>query len=176
VKMVAEAAYVFRNEDGSINPNKSYILYHDQGHASQENVDTKHTTCKVFGKQTFASLFKGKYIPITVPPLANGKADVAEVTITNTDLTKNGVATGTISANARIQRIIIRITDSKGNEAVNYVNYLHATSGIANSTSLNSLNKESFLEKLEPGKKYTYEVFANVVGQDVPVQKFEFTA
>lgn len=43
-RLVAEAPYIYRNEDGSINPDKSYILFHEQGNRASK-VKQYHTTC-----------------------------------------------------------------------------------------------------------------------------------
>ena len=111
VRMAAEAAYVYRNPDGSINPQKSYILTHEQGYGTPEMVE-RHSTCKVYGKYTFEKLFSSNYIPITVAELTQGES-VETVTCDRTDFSVAGISTGTITSNYRINWVTVNIYDGE---------------------------------------------------------------
>lgn len=176
MRLVAEAAYVFRNADGSIDPNKSYIVTHEQG-AGCTNLDSTRTTCKVNGKYTFSTLFSGDYIPVTMEAYAKGEADVLTATISNKKLDKSGVGSGIITANYRPDKVTLRIEDSKGNTVLELVNF--PSDGTAKTTAALSVFRSAVkakLAELEAGKEYNYEVMLAAGGQEICVQTFKFTA
>ena len=71
MRLAAEAAYVFRNQDGTINASKSYIVAHEQG-LSLSLLNERHSSCGTYTKYTFAQLFETNYIPVTIDAFKNG--------------------------------------------------------------------------------------------------------
>ena len=178
-RMAAEAAYVFRNADGTINGEKSYILMHEQG-AGCKTLDTRHTTCNTYKKYTFDQLFKANYIPITIPNFAQATVDALTAATTNTDQTKSGVGVGVVSANARLERVTLKITDSTGKAVLDtFCHPVYGDHELADHVTKQDLAvfaDDIAAVKLEAGKQYTYSVYVSAVEQEVCVQTFQFTA
>ena len=176
MRLVAEAAYVFRNPDGSIDPTKSYIVTHEQG-AGCTNLDSTRTTCKVNGKYTFSTLFSGDYIPVTMEAYSKGEADVLTATISNKKLDKSGVGSGIITSNYRPDKVTLRITDPKGKVVLELVNF--PSDGTNKTTAALSVFRSTVkakLAELEAGKEYHYEVLLAAGAQEICVQTFKFIA
>ncbi len=113
-RLVAEAPVVVYGSNGRIDPQKSYVVCHEQGGAVS-SMPKRHTTCIVNKKYTFNQLFSGSYIPITVPELAAGKASTPEVTTNVTGSTMAELFAGNVHSNYRINYITVTVKDSKGN-------------------------------------------------------------
>ena len=175
IRMAAEAAYVYRNPDGTINPVKSYVITHEQG-AGCDLLPQRHSTCLVNGKYTFASLLQNYYIPITIEAFGEVKSDEIQVSTSNTDLTKTGVAAGVISSNYRINYVTVEIIDASGKVLLDAFG-----SPNVNDTHITTFDLSEFKPQVEAlalaaGKTYTYKVTLCVASQEVPVQSFQFTA
>ena len=175
IRLAAEAAYVYRNADGTIDGLKSYIVTHEQGAACAE-LPKRHSTCLVNAKYTFASLFQGNYIPITIEAFGNAKADEIQVSASNTDLTKAGVAAGTVTSNYRINYVTVEILDAKGKVLLDAFG-----SPDVNDTHITTFDLAEFKPQVDAlsltaGQTYTYKVTLCVASQEVEVQSFQFTA
>lgn len=127
VMMVSEKAHVEYLEDGSIDGEKSYVLfmeqvsswknkeYNGQSFPQQGNVDEKYT---------FNKLFKSSYLPFTIKeligedPVEKGEAalDYAEPTAT-ADALRNAK----ITSNYEISDITVRVLDPDGKETYKYI-------------------------------------------------------
>lgn len=173
IRLVAENAYIFRNEDGTIDPNKSYLITHEQGFGG--NVKN-HSFCKTNHKYTFADLFRDDYIPVTMAQYAQGTRDELVATTTNEDLTIKGVGSGVIHCNYRPDKITMRVLDSNGNAVLELVDFASGLNIDNRYFALSEFREEVKAMKLESGKEYTYEVFVTAGAQEVCVQTYKFTA
>lgn len=175
IRMAAEAAYVFRNADGSIDPYKSYIIFHEQGAGA--DVTQRPSTCSINRKATFYNLYSGYYIPITTADIKAGTPAKLEVSCSNTRLDKRGVGVGAVTTNYRINWLTVRITDANGNKVMDSTVYPFDGLKEHRFYSLtDAFGAEVKALQLTSGAKYTYEVLVGVAGQEVCAQTFEFTA
>jgi hypothetical protein len=176
IRMAAESAYVFRNADGSINPDKSYVLAHDQGAGFGATQIQNQSTCKTNTKYTFTQLFKGNYIPLTIEAFTEGP-DAVTVSTTNTATDKTGLAAGIVSSNYRLNWVTVKITDAAG--AAVYSKTVYVSNNNEQDTTqfaLSAFRAEINALKLTAGAQYTYAVEVGVASQATPVQSFTFTA
>lgn len=174
-RMAAESAYVFRNADGTIDPDKSYIVTHEQGSLGYA-MEARHSSCLTNTKYTFARLFADKYIPLTIEAFTTG-ADEITVSTTNTAADKTGLASGIVSSNYRLNWVTLKITDSTGKETYNRTFFVFND----NESNTDSFDLSFFKEDINAlglvaGSMYTYSVEVGVASKTVPVQSFDFTA
>lgn len=174
-RMAAESAYVFRNADGTIDPQKSYIVTHEQGSLGYA-MEARHSSCLTNTKYTFARLFADKYIPLTIEAFTVG-ADEIQVSTTNTVTDKTGLAAGVVSSNYRINWVALKITDAAGKVIYNRTFFVFND----NESNTDSFDLSFFKEDIEAlelvaGAQYTYTVEVGVASKTVPVQSFTFTA
>lgn len=113
-RLAAENAYVYRNSDGSINGEKSYIITHEQG-ARVSTMPDYHTTCKVNGRNTFATLFEKDYVPVTIPEYEKGEKTPVELSIdSKTDIkTLTDLSKATVTSNYRINFVTLTLKSDK---------------------------------------------------------------
>lgn len=176
IRMAAESAYVFRNADGKIDPEKSYILTHEQGAAMGATMEKRHSTCLTNTKYTFAQLFKGNYIPLTIAAFTEGP-DAVTVSTTNTATDKTGLAAGIVSSNYRLNWVTVKLTDAAG--AAVYSKTVFVTNDNEQDTTqfaLSAFRAEINAVKLTTGAQYTYTVEVGVRSEATQVQSFTFTA
>ena len=127
VMMVSEKAHVEYLEDGSIDGEKSYVLfmeqvsswknkeYNGQSFPQQGNVDEKYT---------FNKLFKSSYLPFTIKELIG--EDPVEKSVVTLDYaeptaTPEALKGAKITSNYEISDITICVTDPDGKEAYKYI-------------------------------------------------------
>ncbi len=173
LRMAAEAAYVYRNEDGSINPEKSYIRFHEQG--STMKVEEHFSTCSVNKKATFAKLFSGNYIPVTIPEFAQGAAGEILVVCDTEANSFSDVFSGTITSNYRINWVTTELFDGEGNLLAS--DTIYPTAQKHNDTfSLMLLSNTVRKDDLEAGKTYRIAVKVGVADQqEITVRDLTFT-
>ncbi len=175
IRMAAESSYVFRKADGTIDPNLSYVVCHEQGAGTGAKQEQMHSTCRTNHKYTFTQLFSGNYIPITIKAFENGAADPVEVSTTNKELSYDGVGKGIVKCNYRINGLTMRILDAKGNVVMD-ASIFPNTGAHMTQASLGGFRDDLKTLKLKSGKTYTYEVLVTVAGQQHMVQTYTFTA
>jgi len=176
--MVAETVTVYA-EDGTIDGNESYILYHEQS-----------IPCAVDQKLTFKMLYLTGYLPVTIRELVDADKAVEEVVVTDSVEAPNAenMLTGTVCANYRISDVWIQIQNAEGETvqfARRYVNeeemYAFSMEHFLFSTHLwnYSYQEDMYsdfidLEALESGS-YTCTVTALLsTGDTVTVRHFSF--
>ncbi|MBR7165356.1 MAG: hypothetical protein IKD18_03660, partial [Clostridia bacterium] len=136
VRMVKEKPVVIRNEDGSIDPKKSYIIQCEQGLYTNSDTHDRFTSdgtrYKIQGndnlKATFAQLFKDGYLPHTFKEfLGTDPVEAATCTIEHNEptATLNQLHRSTVKANYTISHIITMIHDAEGNQLTRYIKYLN---------------------------------------------------
>ena len=122
VRMVSEKAHVEYTADGSIDGQKSYVLYLDQG-SSFSNRSHNGKTVKVQGgidkKTTFLEMYNAGYLPFTLKefvgldPVEQGEVSVTEGTVTDSMSLKD-LTELEISANYTISDVTVKFTDDSG--------------------------------------------------------------
>lgn len=118
-RMVAENAVVVRNMDGTINPDYSYVVTHEQGWTTSDTERKTHTTCRNGYPYTFANLLYDAAVPVTCEELVTGEMEPATCELIGGSEGKMGLTTGTIKTNYYLDYVDMVITDSKGNEVFN---------------------------------------------------------
>lgn len=118
-RMAAENAVVVRNMDGTINPDYSYVMTHEQGYTTTDTVNKTHTTCRNNHKYTFANLLYDAAVPLTCEELVTGEMEPATCELIGGSEGKLGLTTGTVKTNYYLDYVDMVITDSQGNEVFN---------------------------------------------------------
>ena len=173
VRMVAEAPTVIRKADGSIDPDASYVLCHEQGSIS--GLSVRHTTCKYRYAYTFTNLFQKNYIPITIPEFAAGEAGewIASVEEPNAG-TYEGVFHGLVTSNYRIDAVRTVITNRETSEtAIDYRYYPN------NGKHISEFNLASFrgiakVKALKDGD-YHYVLYLMTGAGEKILEEYDFT-
>ena len=127
VMMVSAAPEIKYLEDGSIDGEKSYILFMEQV-SSWKNKDFNGQSFPQQGnvdeKYTFNKLFKSSYLPFTIKELIG--ADPVEKSVVTLDYTEptatpENLKAAKITSNYEISDITIRVFDPDGKEAYKYI-------------------------------------------------------
>ena len=122
-RMVVDVSVEY-NEDGTINPAKSYISTLEQSrtffgntYESEELGETVHVIGGVDTKYPFNVLVRDNYIPLTCTELRDASVELAEPELTDseTQLTKDTIFTGTITCNRKMDMMTMTISDAEGN-------------------------------------------------------------
>ena len=120
-RMAAECAVVVRYQDGTIDPNRSYVVSHEQGWTTHDTERMTYTTCRANHKYTFANLLYDCAVPITCEELVTGEMEPATCELLNGDVQgKMGMVTGTVKTNYYLDYVDLVITDDQGNEILNH--------------------------------------------------------
>lgn len=132
VRMFVENPVVVRNEDGTIDGEKSYVAMSEQVcYTTNPNhvrihPDGSHYIAQggVHIKYTFENLFKTGYLPFTFAEFqGTKKVDAPRVWIENAqeEYTAEDIAKLVVSANYNISDIFFTVTDNDGKELYKYV-------------------------------------------------------
>ena len=127
IRMVSCNAVVIRNEDGSIDPNQSYITYLDQGSKWTTGKQPGGTKIQTQGgvdkKFTFAQMYAEGYLPWRLPEFA-GADDIekaeATLSVTGTSVTAAQLRNALLRANYPISDVTLTVKNASG-ETVNSV-------------------------------------------------------
>lgn len=187
--MVIEPAHVVRFEDGSIDPEESYLIIQDQrggvGAASytiEENGEKHYYTGRTYAKFTFQELLDQDYIPCTTAEFAGLKPYTkASVEFDNggaevTDL--KSLMMGTVKSSYPICNIRAIAVDDAGNEVqvgTKYLTKREVRNGTARECPMSyctdKINASVMEDALEAGKTYTLrlEVTASTGESFTPV-------
>jgi hypothetical protein len=173
IRMAAEAPTVIRRADGTIDPDASYLLCHDQGNVSKQA--ERHTTCNYRKAYSFTNLFNGNYIPITIPEFAEGKAGEWIYSIDDPLAgTYDGVFYGRLKTNYRIDSVRTVITKKADNEqAIDYVYYPNKGGHIVE-MDLVSFRYVAKIHDLAPGD-YHYVLYLTTGAGTAVVEEYDFT-
>ncbi len=114
-RMAAEDPVVVRDQDGKIRPDYSYVVSHEQGYTSVDNVAMTHTSWRIGFAYTFASLYTDGAVPITCEELLTGQLEPAEAVLNGKETGFAGMISGVVETNYHLDSVTLKITDSKGN-------------------------------------------------------------
>lgn len=131
VIMCSSKPVIVTNPDGTINGEKSYTTYLDQGSKWREMEQSDGTKYRVQGgvhtKITFASLFKSGYIPFTIKeflgtdPVEKAEAKL-DIEIGDT-VNANDLRDATLTTNYTISHVVTTVNDAEGKEIYRYTSY-----------------------------------------------------
>ena len=186
-RMATGNAVVVRNQDGTINPNYSYVLSTEQGSPTLTDRENMiYSTCRVDYKYTFANLIYDGAMPLTCEELQTGYMEPATCEFTGGVEGKMGLITGTVKTNYYLDYVDMVITDSQGNEVFNHRIFPGASMKRDSNSRLvrlyiDSMDMGLFVAPLSEvvftqGETYTYKVTAtNSPGDVFEVTEGTFT-
>ena len=182
-RMAAQDAVVVRNQDGTINPEYSYVLCHEQGASSTDEILKTTTSWRLYWKYTFANLYNKWCIPVTIEELLTGEMEPVEVTLSDSVSGRLGMTTGTIQANYFLDSVMLKVTDDQGNLVLDHRMftsvgryYDHNFNDAIIRNYVDSYDMGHFASILQTvtfqsGRTYTYEISAEVSTDDVVLLK-----
>jgi len=190
-RLCAADAVVVRDENGKIEPQYSYVLMHEQGVQRIDDEAMTYSMCDTFVKYTFDQLFRGTYVPVTIPEFMGAAIDVPTCTLEG-GLEENNrfaLTTGIAKANYSLDYVTMVITDAEGNEVFNHWMFPSVTKRLdnnSNDTQIRCLIKEYDLAgfavplkyvSLETGETYHAVITGNLTtGDSFVLKDFSFNA
>ena len=158
---VSEAPYIYRNSNGEIDPEKSYVMLFEQG-VGVSGVNYSHTTCSVKTIHTFSQLYYDSFIPLTVPEYDDSKAPDLTFSYNETENTVDGIMQTLIKTNYCI--FSVRIVISNGNKPIkSFIQYPNTVYD-RRQCRISMVIDKSFFNDLTNGEKYDFSVYIN--GED----------
>ena len=171
-RLISENAYVYRNEDGTINGERSYVVFQEQGAVSK--VEENHSTCRVGARTFFKTLFSSSYVPVTIPEYAEGKISEYEITTNLKEENLTALRRSNVTSNYRINFVKLEVTQ---NGKTVFTNTAFPAAGNHNVTfELSQLLPSADTDKLKSGKKYHGTVYVNDLEPCNVAIDFDFTA
>ena len=171
-RMAAEDAVVVRNMDGTINPDYSYVICHEQGMPTMSSEERFYSSWRINYKYTFANLYFDTAVPMTCEELLTGEMEPVEAKLEGGCDGYTGMITGTVETNYQLDCVQLKITDSEGNAVLDHpmwVSSLKSGDWGGNSMETRSFNTSYDLSNfaivlsnlvLEKGESYNYTVTA----------------
>lgn len=132
---------VMRDENGKIDPEKSYILETDQAASHRKVTGTDYeSTWNLNVKRTFAYLLSANMVPITFEELNTEEPLTTPViTVEDTVDGRFGMTTGVVTSNVYLDAVTLIVTEADGTEVFNQKMYT-------------TVDKRGLPEDLESGK------------------------
>lgn len=182
-RMMATDPVIYRDAEGKIDIENSYVNTHEQGDGLY---DTTNTSWVIDGKYSLLTMMNNYYCPVSVQELVDGKAPECWVTVDNDNTGKAYLTTGVVETNYRLISTTIRIYDEADNVVWEQTLFT-AVDTFANSatdyvtrTTVRSFDIAAFAAyideaELESGKTYTYELSAVPgTGEEYVLKTFDF--
>ena len=111
--MLACDPVVVRDAEGKIDPERSYVLTHEQGGGGVE-CDEYISSWRTDYQYSFETLAEVHYIPFTIPELVEGTVVDPEVTLEGGTEGWIGMTTGVVKANYFIDSVELVLTEEDG--------------------------------------------------------------
>ncbi len=188
-KMVASEPVVVRYQDGTINPELSYVLTDEQGAGESHDPETNTiTTWALRTKMTFANLYGHEALPVTCEELLSGEMETPAATMENTMEGKAGMFTGLVKTNYYLNSVELLVTDAAGNVA--FEKKMFPSAGKYYDAGSNDTLIRNFITeydmahfatalqsvRFEKGQTYSYTVTANLAtGDSIQVSSGSFS-
>lgn len=178
-RMAAEDAVTVRDQNGLINPDKSYVICHEQGNSITDDVKMTTTSWRLNWKYTFSNLYLDWAIPVTIEEFMTGEMETPTCELTGSVDGKLGMVTGTVKANYYLDYVDLKITDDQGNVVMDhrmfttvgrYYDHNFNDSIIRNycdTYDLGHLASPLQNVALEKGRTYSYTITAYLATDDV---------
>ena len=120
-RMAAEDPVVVRDQYGKIDPQRSYVISHEQGHYTRDDVAGTYSTWRISYKYTFANLYYDYAVPYTIEELVTGEMEPVEAYVEGAIEGYAGLYSGIVHANYNLDSVTIHITDADGNVVLNHI-------------------------------------------------------
>lgn len=186
-RMCAEDPVVVRYEDGTIDPENSYVIMHQQG-GVMVVIDPYYTTWGINNKITFSHLYHtDTALPVTIRELLDGNIMKPTAELVNGADGREGLISGTVTSNYFLDSVTMVITDAQGKEVFNHRAFttVGKYQDEYSTEKLRELNTEydmaHFATMLQGisfayGETYHVTVTAHIsTGDDLVVREFDFT-
>lgn len=178
-RMVAEDAVTVRDQNGLIDPQRSYVICHEQGYSSVDDEKMTATSWRLNWKYTFANLYIDWAVPVTIEEFITGEMEPATCTLSGSVDGKLGMTTGTVKANYYLDSVTLKITDDQGNVVMDH--RMFPTVGRYYDHNFNDAIIRNYLDSydlghfasplqnvtLEKGRTYSYTITARLATEDV---------
>ena len=189
-RLVAEDAVVVRDENGKINGEYSYVVFHEQGKTTLDEVNMTYSTCAVYQKYTFENLYNGYYLPVTIREFVTGEFDEPTCVLEggSKEMNRFALTTGIVKANYSLDYVTMTITDEGGNVIFDHWMFPTVTKRLdndSNDTQIRSVFKEYDLAGyaialknvgFQTGETYHAVVTGNLAtGDSYTLLDFDFT-
>ena len=186
-RMCAEDPVVVRYEDGTIDPENSYVIMHQQGGVNVQ-IDPYYTTWGINNKITFSHLYHtDTALPVTIQELLDGNVAEPSAELVDGADGREGLISGTVTSNYFLDSVTMVIADAEGREVLNH--RVFTTVGKYedeySTEHLRELNTEydmahfaTILQGIsfQYGEKYHATITAHIsTGDDFVVREFDFT-
>ena len=116
--MVSQDPVIVRDDEGNIDPTRSYIYNHEQG---GDNITDQGyvTSWGINAQKHFARLISEAYLPLTIKEMQEGEKDIPTATMKDSPDNILGLTTGIVESNFYVDSVTMKITDEKGKEVFN---------------------------------------------------------
>ncbi len=114
-RLLACDAVVVRDAEGKIDPDKSYVLTHEQGGGGEET-EAFSSSWRIDYKYSFDALAKSYYVPFTIPELLDGTTAPVTATLEGGVEGRSGLTTGVVMSNYFMDSVEMVITDAQGRQ------------------------------------------------------------
>lgn len=182
-RMMAVDPVIYRDAEGKIDIDQSYVITHEQGDGMYEY---KNTSWIIGGKYDLRTMFANYYCPLSCQELIDGEVPECWVKIDNDSTGKAYLTTGVVETNYRLISTTIRIYDEADSvvwektlfTAVDM--FANSSTDFATRTTVRSFDIAAFAAyideaELESGKTYTYELSAIPgTGEEWVLKTFDF--
>ncbi|MBQ6703055.1 MAG: hypothetical protein IJN17_08910 [Clostridia bacterium] len=175
VRMVAAKAVVARGANGQINPNRSYLVCIEQTDSFDSTRKDVNTTWWVDHKYTFASLYQGGWVPVSLECYKDNVSVypyIALDEIPTADMLAKGTLGGTVSTDYTLNYIHLSIYDKAGN-LVNRVVKNNSFDGSKENLRKHAFNL--FNDSLKAGTEYTFVLDAGIAAGNAELCRVDFT-
>ena len=178
-RMVAEDAVTVRDQNGLIDPVKSYVICHEQGNSITDDEKMTTTSWRLNWKYTFANLYLDWAVPVTIEEFMTGEMETPTCELIGSVDGKLGMITGTVKANYFLDYVDLKIVDDRGNVVMDH--RMFTTVGRYYDHNFNDSIIRNYLDNydlghfasplqnvaLEPGTTYSYTITAYLATDDV---------
>lgn len=112
-RMMAQDAVVVRDSEGKIDPDRSYVITHEQGGGGVEN-EAYTSSWRIDYQYSFKTLAENYYVPFTIPELVEGTDLQPEATLEGGTEGWIGMTTGVVVANYFLDSVEMVLTEEDG--------------------------------------------------------------
>lgn len=112
-RMLARDAVVVRDAEGKIDPDRSYVLTHEQGGGGVESAEYI-SSWRIDYQYSFETLAENYYIPFTIPELVEGTQLQPEATLEGGTEGWIGMTTGVVKSNYFLDSVEMVLTEEDG--------------------------------------------------------------
>lgn len=112
-RMLAQDPVIVRDAQGKIDPDRSYVLTHEQGGGGVESAEYI-SSWRIDYQYSFEALAENYYVPFTIPELVEGKQINPTVTLEGGTDGRLGMTTGVVKADYFLDSVELVLTAQDG--------------------------------------------------------------